>query len=236
MTNVTWIIDGTIAFNDNRAKWPRNDDGHVWECIYLTHLVNVTFTSNGKGTFDGRGREWWGAARYLDIAENRPRIMHIKYSSNILVENLLFKDSPYWTFWAEYSDGLVIRYSDVDARITEADKHTLLDLSAFNTDGFDVTGKNVHIHDCNIWNQDDCVAVKDHSENMLIERVFCSGLGLVIGSIGNSTVRNITFRDSIMHKTVKGIYMKTRWYDNATKDGNASITEIYYHNITINEP
>jgi polygalacturonase len=79
--------------------------------------------------------------------------VHIKHSKNILVENLLFKDSPYWTFYAEDSDGLVIRYSDVDARWTDKDEHTALDLQAFNTDGFDVTGKNVHIHDANIWNQ-----------------------------------------------------------------------------------
>ena len=47
-------------------------------------------------------------------------------------------------------------------------------------DGFDVAGKNVHIHDCNIWNDDDCIAVKSNgrgdeqshcSENMLFERI-----------------------------------------------------------------
>ena len=61
-----------------------------------------------------------------------------------------------------------------------------------------MTGKNVHIHDCNVWNQDDCVAVKDGSENMLIERVNASGLGLTIGSISGSVVKNITFRDCHM--------------------------------------
>ena len=66
--------------------------------------------------------------------------MHIKYSKNVIVENLLFKDSPYWTFWAEYCNGMIIRYSDVSARWTNQDYHTLIDLQAFNTDGFDVTG------------------------------------------------------------------------------------------------
>ncbi len=37
--------------------------------------------------------------------------------------------------------GMIIRYSDVDARWTNASTHTLLDLQAFNTDGFDVTGE-----------------------------------------------------------------------------------------------
>jgi polygalacturonase len=75
---------------------------------------------------------------------------------------------------------------------------------AYNTDGFDVTGTNVHIHDCYIWNQDDCISVKDDSNNMLFERITCSGMGLVIGSIGSSIVNNITFRDCYLPSTIKG--------------------------------
>lgn len=101
-------------------------------------------------------------------------------------------------------------------------------ISAFNTDGFDVTGKNVWIHDCVVWNQDDCVCIKDGSENMLIERVNASGLGLVIGSIGNSIVRNITFRDCYMHHTYKGIYLKFR--------GPGLIEDILYENIYMDAP
>lgn len=186
---------------------------------------------------DGNGRKWWGAINFLAHQEDRPRLFRIAKSKNIVVENILFKDSPFWTFWATDCDGMVIRYSDVDARITNISAHTVRDLTAFNTDGFDVTGKNVHIHDCNIWNQDDCIAVKDcdtGSENMLFERISCSGLGLVIGSIGSSRVRNITFRDSVMPNTFKGIYMKTRWYDGAPIGEAASISDILYENIVIN--
>ena len=46
------------------------------------------------------------------------------------------------------------------ARRTNEDHHGIIDLTAFNTDGFDVTGKNVWIHDCTVWAQDDCIAVK----------------------------------------------------------------------------
>jgi hypothetical protein len=58
---------------------------------------------------------------------------------------------------------------------------------------------------CNlkVWNQDDTVAVKDGSQDMLFERVTASGVGLTIGSIGSSTVRNITFRDCNMYDTYK---------------------------------
>lgn len=38
---------------------------------------------------------------------------------------------------------------------------------------------------------------------MLFERINASGVGLTIGSIGSSTVRNITFRDSVMQSSYK---------------------------------
>ncbi len=145
----------------------------------------------------------------------------------------MFKDSPYWTFYAEKSDGLIVRYSDIDVRWDKKDVHSLLDLQAFNTDGFDVTGKNVYMHDLNIWNDDDCISVKDGSENMLFERINASGLGLVIGSIGGSRVNNITFRNSYMRNTFKGIYLKTRWSDSGPVGEAASISNILYENITI---
>ena len=46
------------------------------------------------------------------------------------------------------------------AKRTDQDHHGIIDMTAFNTDGFDVSGRNVWIHDCSVWNQDDCIAVK----------------------------------------------------------------------------
>lgn len=111
------------------------------------------------------------------------------------------------------------------------DGHDRIDLSAFNTDGFDVSGEYVHIHDCDIWNQDDCIAVKEDAQHMLFERINASGLGLTIGSIGSKTVNNITFRDAYMHNTYKGIYMK---FQDASSPG--SISNITYENIVIDNP
>ncbi len=236
LKNVTMKIEGTISFDNDRKTWPKNQFGNSEECIYLEDIEDFVMTSSGKGTIDGNGKAWWGAIQYLIHGRDRPRLVHIKGSKNVLVENMLFRNSPRWTFYAEKSDGLLIRYSDVTARWTKQDTHTILDLQAFNTDGFDVTGRNVHIHDSNIWCQDDCVSVKDGSEDMLFERITCSGLGLVIGSIGSSRVNNITFRDSYLPNTFKGIYMKNRWNDLGAVGEAASISNILYENITMDKP
>ena len=63
-------------------------------------MEDSIITSNGKGTLDGNGKEWWGAINYLLHAENRPRLMRLKYSKNLIIENLLLKNSPYWTLYA----------------------------------------------------------------------------------------------------------------------------------------
>lgn len=113
-----------------------------------------------------------------------------------------------------------------------AHSHTLLDASAFNTDGLDVSGRNVWIHDVQIWNQDDCIAIKDsrdgYSENMLIERVNASGTGIAIGSISGTHVRNITIRDSYLDRTWKGIYLKFR--------GSGTMSDILIENVTMDAP
>jgi polygalacturonase len=54
-------------------------------------------------------------------------------------------------------------------------------------------------------------------------------VGLTIGSIGASTVRNITFRDCYMPNSYKGIYLKFR------SDGGL-IEDVTFENIVIDSP
>lgn len=48
--NIEIRIDGTLLFSDAREVWPRNEEGHVEECIMLTDIEDIIFTSSGKGT------------------------------------------------------------------------------------------------------------------------------------------------------------------------------------------
>jgi polygalacturonase len=230
LVNVTLQVEGTLHFSNDTKAWPRNSCGSVLECLSFRNVTDMTFTSrDGTGTLDGNGNKWWGipGIGYLVRGEDRPRLLHIASSKDVLVEHLFLKNSPYWTFWAESMDGLEVRWTDIDARRDDDDGHDIIDITAFNTDGFDVTGRNVWIHDCNVWNQDDCIAVKDNSQDMVFERINASGVGLTIGSIA-SHVRNITFRDSYMHHSYKGIYMKFR--------GGGTIEDVLYENIVMDEP
>ncbi|CAF1056545.1 unnamed protein product [Didymodactylos carnosus] len=250
LSYVTIQIEGILKFSDNFLEWPRDPHTHqVRDCFYFEQLNHVTLTSSqstgNKGLIDASGNRWWGLVEYLLIRDNRPRLLLIYNSTNLLIENLLLKNSPKWTFYAKDVANLEIRYTDVDARRRpDVHWHDLNELTAFNTDGFDVSGTNVWIHDCNIWNDDDCIAVKQQdsnsiqsscSENMLFERINASGVGLTIGSIGpfeaHSCVRNITFRNCTMYNTFKGFYLKSR----PGEEGHTGeISDVLYENIQIN--
>ena len=58
-------IDGTLLFSADRDAWPKDKYGKVYECIEIHNLTNSIITSNGKGTLDGNGKEWWWAINYL---------------------------------------------------------------------------------------------------------------------------------------------------------------------------
>ncbi|CAF3465893.1 unnamed protein product [Rotaria sp. Silwood1] len=249
LSYVTIQIDGILKFSDNIFEWPRDPHtNQVLNCFYFEQLDHVTFTSSqsspNKGIIDGSGHLWWGVVQYVIIRGNRPQLLWIYNSTNLLIENILLKNPPKWTFYGQDVANVEIRYTDIDThRHPDIHWHDLYELTAFNTDGFDVSGKNIWIHDCNIWNDDDCIAVKQQdsssihsscSENMLFERINASGVGLTIGSVGpsgaHSCVRNITFRNCTMYNTFKGIYLKSR---PGNEGHTGEISDNLYENIQI---
>eukprot|EP00211_Chloroparvula_japonica_P002559 CAMPEP_0119120582 /NCGR_PEP_ID=MMETSP1310-20130426/1558_1 /TAXON_ID=464262 /ORGANISM="Genus nov. species nov., Strain RCC2339" /LENGTH=437 /DNA_ID=CAMNT_0007110069 /DNA_START=89 /DNA_END=1402 /DNA_ORIENTATION=+ len=232
LVDVTIQLDGTLSFSQRTRKWPRNADGHVMECMQFDNARNVRFTSSGEGTLNGNGADWWGkpGIGYLLRGENRPRLLNMHDGEHVLIERWFFLNSPYWTTSLAGMEDLEIRFSRIEARRDAAPGHNLYDLTAFNTDGFDVGGNNIWVHDCSVYNQDDCFCIKGTSNNITFERIRASGLGLTIGSVGSDTIRNVTFRDAYMPQTVKGIYLK---FNGA---GNGLVEDVTYENIFIDEP
>jgi len=164
LNNVTIQLDGTLSFSKKIKDWPRKEltghhknpfkKGDVLDCINFNNTVNLTLTSSGTGTMEGNGEVWWGIPfiGYLVRQENRPKLMTMFFAHDTLIENFYFHNSPYWTFKAEFSRDMEIRFSSIVNRRDEKDDHNLYDMSAFNTDGFDVSGYNIWVHDCDVWN------------------------------------------------------------------------------------
>lgn len=123
ISDVILHFDGSLIFTDNTDTWPTTSTGQVLECLYFENISNVTFTSSSVGLIDGQGEAWWGLLGYVEYLENRPRLLNIAGSRNLLLENLLFKNSPYWTVWIHEVDGLEIRNCEISARRNDYDGH-----------------------------------------------------------------------------------------------------------------
>ena len=257
---VTIQLDGTLKFLPGRKGWPTQPCAQagnplqpvkngtcVQEAIFIANSTGLTLTSSGQGTLHGSGKSWWGYVEYLLHGEDRPRLFSIVNATDVLVERWRFEQSAYWTFTAFDLARLEVRDCSIDNRQNDADAHGVLNLDAFNTDGFDVAGRDIHIHDSTVWNQDDCFTIqpldaRGHNakctENVLIERVNASGLGLTVGAVhptrGHNCVRNVTFRHARMHHTFKGIYMKSG--SSSDPSASAEITNILYEDVFMDAP
>mmetsp|Transcript_129165 Transcript_129165/g.287915 ORF Transcript_129165/g.287915 Transcript_129165/m.287915 type:complete len:486 (-) Transcript_129165:257-1714(-) len=249
LSDVIIQIDGTLEFAGlwyapAPDVWPRTGSSTYQQyntpmaAMYFEDCSNITFTSSGQGTLDGGGSQWWGlpGIGYLVHMEYRPILLEIESSTNILIENMFLKDSPKYHCYLSRVVNVEVRNTRVEAyrRVPEGTPtdHNLYQLTAFNTDGFDVNGNNIWIHDTYIWVQDDCIAIKSHNDfpstDMVFERLTASGIGLSIGGFSGTKVvgPNITWRNIYMPNTYNGIYIKII--------GDApTVTGVTYENITI---
>lgn len=259
--NVTLHLDGILEFRAGRHGWPeqegevcnrnplqpRRSPKCVQEAFFIANATQLVLTSTHGGKLNGNGKSWWGYIQYALHGEDRPRLFSIDNATDILVENWHFIDSAYWTFTALDVARLEVRFCSVSARVDQAPDHDLGNLDAFNTDGFDVSGKDIHIHHCKVWNQDDCFTVQPRdrrginsecTENVLIEDVNASGLGLTIGGVMptlyHNCVRNVTFRRAYMFHTFKGIYMKSQ--NSPDPKATGEISNILYEDIFMERP
>lgn len=101
---------GTLKGSDSLADYPLCKTRIEGEsCLYFPALINVDgvdgFTMCGPGTIDGNGTRSWQAFAMrrawnpdcTNKDEQRPRLVFISNSSNVLVANLHLQNSHFWT-------------------------------------------------------------------------------------------------------------------------------------------
>ncbi|KAF3341015.1 putative polygalacturonase [Carex littledalei] len=198
--------------------------------IHGNGLTDVVITGN-NGSIDGQGRIWWELWWNKTLNYTRGHLVEIMNSNNILISNLTFLNSPFWTIHPVYCSNVVIRNMTI-----------LAPLNSPNTDGIDPdSSTNVCIEDCYIKSGDDLVAIKsgwDHygikaarpSSNITIQRVTgttptCSGIG--IGSEMSGGVSNILIRDIYVYNSSSALRLKS------DRGRGGYITNVTMTNITM---
>lgn len=243
-SNFTLFLEegAVILGSQNPEEWPiieplpsygRGRERLGGRHISLIHgdgLTNVVITGQ-NGTIDGQGQMWWELWWNRTLEHTRGHLVEMMNSQNILIYNLTFLNSPFWTIHPVYCSNVVIK-----------DMTILAPLKAPNTDGIDPdSSKNVCIEDCYIESGDDLVAVKSGwdqygiamarpSSNIIVRRVSgttptCSGVG--IGSEMSGGISDVIVEDLHVRDSAAGIRIKT------DKGRGGYISNITISNITM---
>ncbi len=89
LNSVTIAVNGGLIVSDNltSSQWPPQRNA------IITILSSTNIEITGSGVFDGQGYGWWWTV-FLTGHDNRPNLLNIYESKNILLHNLRFENSP----------------------------------------------------------------------------------------------------------------------------------------------
>ncbi|WP_432974513.1 glycoside hydrolase family 28 protein [Dactylosporangium sp. CA-233914] len=192
---------------------------------FEAHHLRIT----GPGSIDGRGQFWWDRywgpdgkgglrAEYdtrrlrwaADYDVRRPRILLVHESTDVLIEGLTIRRSPFWTVHLCYS------------RDVRVDGVTIVDSYGPSTDGIDIDScERVLVENCTIACGDDNIVLKSgrDADGLRVGRVcadveirncrILAGLGLAFGSDLSGGIRNVRIHDCEFAGTDYGFRIKS---------------------------
>lgn len=230
------------------TRWEGTELFNYSPLIYAYHVQNIALT--GKGMINGNGSKKfaaWSETQNPDKEilrrmgrENipvyrrvfgdgfrlRPGFIEPFGCTNVRIENITIKDSPFWVIHPIFCSNVIVR----GVKIESYNK---------NNDGCDPEScRNVLIEDCTFATGDDAIAIKSGrdndawrigqpTENVVIRNCsFWSKInGVCIGSEIAGGVRNIFIENIKMHKSSNAIYFKSNL------DRGGYIENIYVRNI-----
>ncbi|WJX31900.1 hypothetical protein P8452_20287 [Trifolium repens] len=174
--------------------------------------VRDVIITGENGTIDGQGDVWWNMWRQRTLQFTRPNLVEFLNSRNIIISNVIFKNSPFWNIHPVYCSNVVVRYVTI-----------LAPRDSPNTDGIDPdSSSNVCIEDSYISTGDDLVAVKSGwdeygisygrpSYGITIRRLTGSSpfAGIAIGSETSGGVQNVLVEHINLFDMGVGIHIKT---------------------------
>lgn len=236
--DITIQLDGKLLFSDEIQAWVEEPIGQLE--FHDVHGITV----QGDGKIDGQGLKWWRSA-YLghDI---RPVMFYFELSTEIYISDVYLLNSP--KFSINFKDCAHIIIHDItiyiDSAVTHGKDHDSVTYP-LNTDGIDIAAYNVTIYNTAITNYDDAIVPKPCRSNWVYCQ--CSGnilaynnsitysTGLTIGSVPPNEhvncVRDVVFRDSVMYRPLKALYIKS----NPGTSGTGIVENILFENIQIKQ-
>lgn len=219
-----WLDKGAVILGStNTEDWPIVDPlpsyGRGRELpgrrhrslIFGRNLTDVVITGE-NGTIDGQGSMWWERFRNKTLDYTRPHLVELMNSTGVVISNLTFLNSPFWTIHPVYCSHVIVQNVTIRAP-----------LDSPNTDGIDPdSSDDVCIEDCYISTGDDVIAIKSGwdeygisygrpSKNIIIRRLIgeTHSSGIAIGSEMSGGVSDVHAEDIVFFNSTTGIRIKT---------------------------
>ncbi|XP_028770981.1 probable polygalacturonase [Neltuma alba] len=234
------VILGSTDFKD----WPVVDPlpsygrgrelpgGRHKALIYGRNLTDVIITGN-NGTIDGQGSSWWNSFWSKTLDYTRPHLVELMNSTGVLISNLTFLNSPFWTIHPVYCSQVTIRSVTIIAP-----------LDSPNTDGIDPdSSDHVCIEDCYISTGDDLIAIKSGwdeygisfgrpSRDIIINRLIGktqTSAGIAIGSEMSGGVSDVHAENIHFFSSYNAIRIKT------SPGRGGYVRNVYISNMTLSK-
>ena len=64
--------------------------------------METAMCSGENGTIDGQGSAWWDMWKKGTLLYTRPHLLELMSTSDIIVSNVVFQDSPFWNIHPVY--------------------------------------------------------------------------------------------------------------------------------------
>lgn len=210
------------------------------DSICYASLINTdgaphkNITIEGEGVINANGTALYSA----ELSENkgkRGRAICIRNTENLTLRGITVRQSPAWCLHLIYCINVTIEGIQIHTKYDENGNRCKL----HNGDGIDLDScQGVHVSNCLISSQDDCIAIKSGrneegrrvgipSCDILIEHCkFTSGFGIAIGSemsggVENVAVKNCVFENTYSIASIKAVrgrggYVRNISYENCT--------------------
>lgn len=177
----TWVL-----LNGGTA-WALQLDGIIYRTgtaggnmLFIEHTTDFElYSSTSKGAIQGYGYEFHKEGTY------GARLLRLYDVAHFSVHDIALVDAPAFHFVMDTCDS------------GEVYNMAIRGGNEGGLDGIDIWGNNIHVHDVEVTNKDECVTVKSPASNMLIENIYCNWSGgSAIGSLGADTaISNIEYRN-----------------------------------------
>uniref|UniRef100_A0A0E0KL62 Pectate lyase superfamily protein domain-containing protein n=1 Tax=Oryza punctata TaxID=4537 RepID=A0A0E0KL62_ORYPU len=190
-----------------------------------------SYGRGANGTIDGQGAIWWDWFRSNTLNYTRPHLVELMYSTDVVISNLTFKNSPFWNIHPVYCSQVLVQHVTI-----------LAPLNSPNTDGIDPdSSTNVCIDHCYVRNGDDVIVIKSGwdeygisfarpSTNISISNITGEtrgGAGIAFGSEMSGGISEVRAEGLRIVNSMHGIRIKT------APGRGGYVKNVYISNVTM---